>query len=198
MPKTPRLREEHIRLILTSNQPPSQLAPLMGVSPDSICAVRMGRTYRDVLPELPRRRQTFRKLRLDEIRLILVSRENSRLLSEQLGVSREAINAIRRGKAYADVLPELARNPIEARRFSATEITAIRASSETNYALAKRYGINHKTVAQIRNRILYADIDTIPQVHCLRCRHWNDGCGFGLPEAQENGAFAAECLHYTS
>jgi hypothetical protein len=95
------------------------------------------------------------------------------------------------------VLPQLPRKTATGRRFSAGEIHAIRASAHSNYSLARRYDVTPKTIKQIRERILYRDIETIADVHCLRCRHWSDGCGFGLPEAQEDGAFANECLHYS-
>ena len=58
----PRLTEEEIRFILTTQQSGHTLGPELGRSKEAISAIRRGITYKDVCPDLPRWNHGSRKV----------------------------------------------------------------------------------------------------------------------------------------
>lgn len=137
----------------------------------------------------------------DQIVLILTSPLSAAMLGRQFGCSHQCICDIRNNKTYRKVRPDIPRvNLYSTRRLNPEHIAYIRDSVESNYALAKRFGVSHRTIISARRGETYKDLgmpSSSNQLHCRNCRHWSSGCSLGFPEAIEDPAFAAECTLFS-
>jgi hypothetical protein len=92
------------------------------------------------------------------------------------------------------------------RKFSAEQVAAIIASTETHRALGKLYGCSRETIRQIRVGKIYRDV--LPEGYypppgpgdpsCERCQEWRgEACSLGFPDPIEEGlGFARDCSLY--
>lgn len=133
----------------------------------------------------------------EQVALILTSPLPAAVLGRQFGCSHQAICDVRNNKTYRYIRPDLPRfNHYSTRRLKPEHISYIRSSSESNYALAQRFGVSRRTIISAKRGETYkkAQVPASPtQLHCCNCRHWGNGCDLGFPEAIEDPGFAVEC-----
>lgn len=138
----------------------------------------------------------------EQVVLILTSPLPAAVLGRQFGCSHQAVCAVRNNKTYRSIRPDLPRvNRYSTRRLKPENVAYIRDSLESHRALAKRFGVSHRTIISVRRGETYKGRDcpsSDDQFHCRNCKHWSNGCALGFPEAQEDPAFAAECTLFVN
>lgn len=125
MPLRP-LAEETVRAILLDDSNYKASAKKFNLSCHTIKRIRIGITYSDIAPEIPRKPTQFdpskdkRCLVDPQVREILRSTATVIELGKRYGVSKETIRGILKGAIYADVMPDYPRRLAVKTNYSCT------------------------------------------------------------------------------
>lgn len=97
---------------LEAGQSGRSIAGEFGISPSMVSAIKHGRAWSDLDPDLPdrlarapRRGKALTASQVAEIKRRLLSGHSSRTVAKEFGVSASTVQAISRGKTWADVEP---------------------------------------------------------------------------------------------
>ncbi|NTU72130.1 MAG: hypothetical protein HGB10_09975 [Coriobacteriia bacterium] len=171
----PRLTDEQVRAIaesIAAGERHTTIAQRFGVSVESIGAIKSGKRRADALDDDLRERMRTASpggmaLDADSARAVMVALEAGRAGAEiaaEFGISASMVSAIKHGRAWAELDPELpSRLAATSRRgkaLTAEQVVAIRerlATGKSSRKVAAEFGVSASTVLAIARGATWAD-----------------------------------------
>jgi len=157
-----KLTDEQVTAIRESSEPITVWAARLSVDKTTIARARTGSGWTTVeTPSVakidPTKPRPWAKLTPEQVAIIRESNEPARVMAERFGVGKGAICHIRNGQTWRHLPGEAVRKitpdrPHLSAKLTIDDVLTVRASSESNTALAARYGVTQEAISSIRLR----------------------------------------------